>query len=183
MARLLVYRLVPGTPVLPADFSAYLSDAGSGGSNVLILEAYDVSFNHLNQPQLLGRCVDERELLAQEILQRLRPARHVLLEVVAAVALLVDAVAADARVLSVEMVGPVLIDFFQAVEVFFAVAVGVDDQLGARVALVLAFFLELGGPLALALLGNRVVLGRFLQFQHRVFNQLLLDAFLQSHDG
>jgi hypothetical protein len=52
MAHLLVFRLVPQKPVSATDFQQYLSD----GTNVLIIEAYDVSFAQLTEPlALLGR--------------------------------------------------------------------------------------------------------------------------------
>ena len=87
----------------------------------------DVGDDVPHQPFDVRRVVEEGELLVEVILERLRPRRHVLLEVVLLVAFLVDAVAAGPMLL-VEVVDPVLVDRFQAVEIFLAVAVAVDDQ-------------------------------------------------------
>ena len=84
--------------------------------------------NHMTHEPFDIRCeIEKGELFSQIILKRLRPRRHVLLEVVPPIPFLVDAVAARAM-LFIEMVEPVLVDLVESVKVFFTVAVAVDDQ-------------------------------------------------------
>ena len=111
--------------------------------------------------------VEEGELIAQVVLQRLRPRRHVLHGVVLLVALLVDALARR-PVLLVEVVVPVLVERFQAVEVELVVAIVLErcrrDRIAPR--------LRRRSP---AIVLDRAALLSVPSLQDRVLLQLLLD--------
>ena len=131
------------------------------------------------QAKLIGLHFEERQLIAEVFLQRLRAGRHILHGVVLLVALLVHAVARRAM-LFVELVFPVFAQSFEAVEVDAIVAGVVDNQLFFT--LVVFGRLDGGSGLGFFFTGGLVV-GSLFQLQDRVFLQLLLNPFLQRHNG
>ncbi len=134
------------------------------------VEVVDDAVAHLPQRRVNFK---PAELIVQVVLQRLRPGDHVGHGVVLALALFFQSGAGRPRPFF-EVVGPLLVHIEQPLEIVLVVLGLIDDQLS----------LFGRGSVGIDGFGGlfRQVEIFLLQVEHRVFLNLLLDAFLQRHD-